>query len=206
VIRQIKQSSPRTDQLHGLTTNGTLVEATSMSTAYTVTRRAPTNRVVLPMRQPPHDKYCVVALASTVSDVVLNAGGYLFECAASGWDVTVYLEDWAHRRALEILGISAAELQNVLDVRTEKQCPQVIVTSAALYEPRKPTRRYIRSAIDRHAEVVMWGRSECTSTRPVVKYHLSAAARAFKQQALIATAQPAVPRLDATETFSHNPV
>jgi hypothetical protein len=206
VIRQVKQSSPRIDQLHGLTTNGTLVGATSMPTACAVTRGGPNNRVVLPMRQPAHDKYRVVALASTVSDVVLNAGGYLFERATSGWDVTVYLEDWADRRALEILGVSAAQLSNVLDVKAETQCPQVIVTSAALYEPRKPSRRYIRSAIDRHAEVVMWGPAECTSLRQVFNYHLGAAARAFKKQALIATAQPAVPRSDATETFSHNPV
>jgi len=150
------------------------------------------------------DRYRLVALASTMSDVVLNAGGYLFDHAASGWDVTVYVEDWADRRALQILGVTAAQLGNAFDPKTEHEYPHVIVISGALAEPRKAIGRYVRSAIDRHAELAMWGPDERKSTRQEVNHHLSAAACAFKRHALIATAQPSERELDATETFHRN--
>jgi hypothetical protein len=158
----------------------------------------------VPIQQRARDKYRLVAVASTVSDVVLNAGGYLFDNAASGWDITVYIEDWAHRRALQILGVTPAQLGNIRALKPEDECPQVIVISAALSAPRTAIGRYVRSAIDRHAELAMWGPAEPTSTRQAVDHHLSAAACAFKQQALIATGQPSVPELEETETFHRN--
>jgi hypothetical protein len=185
VISQVKRGPQDIDQRHGLTTDSSLVS-------------------VVPVGQPAPDKYRLVAVASTVSDVVLNAGGYLFDHAASGWHVTVYLQDVAHQDALRILGVTAAQLGKVPTLKPEDECPQVIVISPALSEPRNAIGRYVRAAIDRHANLAMWGPAEATSARQATSHHLSAAACAFKQQALIASAHPSVREIEGTETFHLN--
>ena len=56
-------------------------------------------------------RYRVDVVAADVADVVKFAGGWLFDRAMAGWDVTVLLVDHPDERPLQILGAHAPIVQ-----------------------------------------------------------------------------------------------
>lgn len=134
-------------------------------------------------------------------DLVGSAGGWLFDRVMAGWDVQVTLTRDCDLRPLRILG-----------VRTEPRPsgPPIAVALAASAQAllEAPTLcGDVAAALRRgRAEVTVWGAARLTAldsgARPVlpVQHVLSAAARAFKSQALAAAGLERS-RIGVVETF-----
>ncbi|WP_342213561.1 hypothetical protein [Nocardia wallacei] len=148
-------------------------------------------------------RYRLDVVAANIVDVVEHAGGWLFDRAVAGWEVTVLVVDCCDARPLRILGAELLELEPVLAARGGGRLPQAlaVATSLCAHDPR--TRRGLLNALGHKAtEVVLWG--EGRPPRPAhdatpVLHTLSVAARAFKAHALAAAGRPTP--IGATETF-----
>ena len=56
-------------------------------------------------------RYRLDVVAADVADVVKFAGGWLFDRAMAGWDVTVLVADHPDERPLQILGAQIVDLE-----------------------------------------------------------------------------------------------
>lgn len=150
--------------------------------AHSVTRSPA--RVVLQ-----HD---MTVIASTVTDVVASAGGWLFDRRMAGWQVNVLLSDRAGDRALRILGATALDLDGGLDaIADDPERAATLAVAADVYAADQRVRRFVSTSDRRRAEVALWGETDSLGQSvSAVSYRLSAAARAFKAQALMAAGMP----------------
>jgi len=141
----------------------------------------------------------MAAIAPTVADAIENAGGWLFDQALAGWDVTVITEEPADCRPLQILGVRDHTLDSALSHRADGTCLSAIAVSAAVLARDERVRRMVLAALETGlAELRIWGDAEVAGadfggTGPdgaasPVAHRLSSAARAFKAQALAAAA------------------
>jgi hypothetical protein len=122
------------------------------------------------------------------AEVVRFAGGWLFDQAMAGWDVTVLSADRARFRSLRILGARAVRLETVLAAPVRGPRPRAIAVHAELYASHPRVQRMVRDALGGGAtETRLWGgrRLEEEGADPVC-HRLSMAAQAFKAQALAA--------------------
>jgi hypothetical protein len=124
--------------------------------------------------------------------VVQAAGGWLCDQVLSGWDVTAVTADHADQRALRILGVRGRNLESALALPVQGPCLQAIAVQVELYEADERVRRVVRAAaMAGQTEIRLWGGARPgpfeDRTDPV-SHRLSAAARAFKAQALAAAA------------------
>lgn len=146
----------------------------------------------------------LVVAASSTLDVVQVAGGWLFDRAASGWDVTVLTMDSTDSRPLRILGARSIALESALGSSVRHSRPQAIALEAGLYGSDARVRRMVDEVLGEGAdEVRLWGASwpaGLGSEAEPVRHRLSVAASAFKAQALVAAAAP-VDAIGQTETF-----
>ena len=148
----------------------------------------------------------MAAIAPTVADAIESAGGWLFDQALAGWDVTVITAEQADGRPLRILGVRDHTLETVLSYRADGSCLSAIALSAALFARDERVRAMVLTAVGTGLpELRIWGDLEDVTgadfsgtgldgTASTVAYRLSSAARAFKAQALAAAAvcgQPA---------------
>ena len=128
----------------------------------------------------------MIVVASSVADVVASAGGWLYDRRMAGWQVNVLVADRTGERALKILGATVLDLSDDLQAITDDpDRAATLAVAADVYATDQRVKRFV-SASDRcRAEVALWG-----DTGPVgesvspVSYRLTAAARAFKAQAL----------------------
>lgn len=128
-------------------------------------------------------------IAGSPADVVSRAGGWLFDRAMSGWDVTVAVASPGDTRPLSILGLGVVDLGCVLNCRRQVPVPQAFAVAGELTEFGEPARewayRYMGSA---RTDVRLWGESGCDETifaqASPTQYTPSVAARAFKARAL----------------------
>ena len=121
--------------------------------------------------------------------MVRSAGGWLFDQAMSGWDVTVITADHADPRPASILGARARDLDTVLTSPVWGPCLQAVAVQADLYEDDPRVRRLVLGTLDGNpGEVRLWGERwpEDLDAAGPVGHQLSVAARAFKAQALAA--------------------
>jgi hypothetical protein len=133
--------------------------------------------------------------------VVQVAGGWLCDQVLAGWDVTVVTADHADQadqRALRILGVRGRDLESALAVPVQGGCClQAIAVRAELYAADERVRRMVRTAAEAgQTEIRLWGGAWPAGSEDgagVVSHRLSAAARAFKAQALAAAAADAWP-------------
>jgi hypothetical protein len=143
-----------------------------------------------------------VVAPSTV-ELVRCAGGWLFDRAMAGWDVTVLTADDTDSRPLRILGARAADLEDALASPVPDPRPQAVAVHADLYGSDPRVRRMVLDACDGGpAEVMLWGgrwSAEHGGVGPL-RHRLRVAARAFKAQALAAAAVPSE-SAEATELF-----
>lgn len=139
----------------------------------------------------------LTVLAPSVLEVVRSAGGWLFDRAMAGWDVTVITSDYSDSRPLRILGASVRDLKTTLTMPVLDTCLSVIAVRSDLYGCDARVRRMVLTAFDEGlAEVRFWGDprpEDLDGTADPVWHRLSIAARAFKAQALAAAAAPADP-------------
>ena len=151
----------------------------------------------------PDLRYRLLVVASSAADVVNSAGGWLFDRAMAGCEVTAVLTDRTDERALQILGVRTADFD---DEPTWQLCDNdaALVVSADLYRADTRVREAVLDVLDAGlTNLVMWGErwpQEFDGLGGYVHHRLSLAARAFKAQALIATAAPTGGIVDL-ETF-----
>lgn len=140
--------------------------------------------------------------------MVQVAGGWLCDQALAGWDVTVVTADHEDQRALRILGVRGIDLESALAAPVHGPCLRAIAVQAELYGSDERVRRLVRAAAEAgRTEIRLWGDArpadlEVRADR--VSHRLSAAARAFKAQALAAAATAASPA--DTEEFRHGAI
>lgn len=156
-------------------------------------------------------RYRLDVVATSVVDVVRFAGGWLFDRAMAGWDVTVLLTDQAdHRdpRPLQILGARTLDLEHALAAAESRPHPQALAAAADLFGCDSRVRQGLLQALDQGAtEVTLWGQTwpaELDDSLALVQHQLSMAAQIFKARALAAALDVAgVPpgSVDCTETF-----
>jgi hypothetical protein len=150
-------------------------------------------------------RYRLDVVARDVSEVVLFAGGWLVDRVMAGWDVTVLISCDDDLRPLEILGVRIEDLESALEDWTGRAHPQTVAVAADLFASDERVRRGVLGALDQGmTEVTLWGEccpDELDSAVGSVRHELSAAARAFKAQAIAASAGLASAPVQPTETF-----
>ena len=149
-------------------------------------------------------RYRLDVVGASVSDVVRFAGGWMYDRVMAGWDVTVLLADGEDERPLQILGVDVADLESALAMGAERPHPQTVAVSAELFASDERVRQGVLGALEQGmTEVTLWGDTwpaELDDSVGPVQHHLSAAARAFKGQALTAAAEDRG-AATGTETF-----
>lgn len=150
-------------------------------------------------------RYRLDVVARDVSEVVRFAGGWIVDRVMAGWDVTVLMYDVDDVRPLEILGVRIDDLAEALEEWADRPHPQTVAVAADLFAADERVRTGVLTALDQGmTEVTLWGErcpDELDSTVGSVRHRLSAAARAFKSQALAATADPRAGAVGDVETF-----
>jgi hypothetical protein len=150
-------------------------------------------------------RYRLDVVAADVADVVRCAGGWMYDRVMAGWDVTVLLADGADKRPLYILGVETADLESALALWADRPHPQTVAVAADLFASDERVRRGVLGALEQGlTEVTLWGEScpsELDDSVGAVRHHLSAAARAFKTQALTAAQDADAGSVGDTETF-----
>ena len=149
-------------------------------------------------------RYRLDVVAPTVLDAVRFAGGWVYDRVMAGWDVTVLIGNDEDVRPLEILGAEVRDLESVLVSWEDRPEPQTIAVAADLFARDSRVRHGVLTALEQGAtEVTLWGErppAELDSSVDSVQHRLSAAARAFKAQAL-AAANGTEAAVGDTETF-----
>jgi hypothetical protein len=153
-------------------------------------------------------RYRLHVVAASVADVVRFAGGWLFDRAMAGWDVTVLLIDHPDDRPLKILGARTLDLEEALATRNSgadsTPRPQALAAAADLFECDQRVRQGVLQALDQGVtEVTLWGEtwpSELDDNVGLVQHQLSSAAQIFKAQALAAVSNVQT-SIGRTETF-----
>jgi hypothetical protein len=150
-------------------------------------------------------RYRLDVVAPTVLDAVRFAGGWVYDRVMAGWDVTVLVGSDEDVRPLEILGANVRDLESVLQSWEDRPHPQTVAVAADLFAVDARVRGHVLNALDQGAtEVTLWGDSlpaELDESVDSVQHQLSAAARAFKAQALAAADESAATAVGDTETF-----
>jgi hypothetical protein len=137
-------------------------------------------------------RYRLDVAAPNAVDAIRFAGGWMYDRVMAGWDVTVLLADGSDAHALHILGVDTSDLDSALAMWAERPHPQTVAAAADLFVADDRVRRGVLNALEQGlTEVTLWGESwpaELDDTVGPVAHQLSAAARAFKRQALTAAA------------------
>lgn len=148
-------------------------------------------------------RYRLDVVAADAADAVRFAGGWMYDRVMAGWDVTVLLADRTNERPLHILGVATSDLESALALWAERPHPQTVAVAADLFASDERVRRGVLGALEQGlTEVTLWGEAcpaELDDSVGPVAHQLSAAARAFKSQALTAAAESGP--VNATETF-----
>lgn len=151
----------------------------------------------------PDLRYRLDVVAANVADVVTYAGGWVFDRVMAGWDVTVLVAGQEDFRPIRILGADIVDLEGALETWAERPRPHTLAVCMDLLESDWRIRRGVLEALDHATEVRLWGdnwSTELNHTVDSVEHRLSAAARAFKAQALWALELPA-PAVNSCEIF-----
>ena len=149
-------------------------------------------------------RYRLDVVAPTALDAVRFAGGWIYDRVMAGWDVTVLIGGDEDVRPLDILGAEVRDLESVLASWEDRPHPQTVAVAGDLFAVDGRVRAHVLNALDQGAtEVTLWGDSlpaELDNSVDSVQHRLSAAARAFKTQAL-AAANDRGGDVGHTETF-----
>lgn len=156
----------------------------------------------------PDMRYRFDIVGGSAADVVAAAGGWLYDRAAAGWDVTVLLREVRDTRPLEILGARVLELASVLKHWEQWPRPQTIAVCAEMFDGHERVRQGVIDALAHSdTEVTLWGAvpAELDSDVDVRQHRLSSAARVFKAQALMAAGADPAAATARIETFRCGP-
>lgn len=176
---------------------------------FDISEYGPRRPLLRPVHAPRADAACLryrlEAVAASAVDVVQAAGGWLYDRAMAGWEVTVLLPDGTHfedSRPLRILGVRVLNLES--EFEATGATAQGLAVSAAVFAGNPHIRAKVRKALDdRSTEVALWGEGwplGVNGTLTRTHHELSGAARMFKRQALMAAGIPC-DSADPTETL-----
>jgi hypothetical protein len=128
----------------------------------------------------------MTVVGSTVADVVVSTGGWLYDRRAAGWQINVLVADRAGERALRILGADVLDLDaDLAAIADDPEPAATLAVAADVYAADRRIRRLVSAP--HRAEVALWGDAASVPENASAVFHrLSAAARAFKAQALVA--------------------
>lgn len=150
-------------------------------------------------------RYRLDVVAASVADVVRYAGGWMYDRAMAGWDVTVLIAGDEDERPLRILGVDVEDLEAALEPDAGRPHPQTVAVAADLFAADDRVRTGVLGALEQgRTEVTLWGEkwpADLDRTVGAVQHELSAAARAFKAQALAALDDPDRDLVGSAETF-----
>ena len=139
-------------------------------------------------------RYRLDVVASSVEDVIVSAGGWLFDRAMAGWEVNLLIAEPSDARPLQILGISALPLESAFEPVANWPPTRAIAVAADVFNSDQRVGGSVVAALDRGlTEVTLWGDSWPPGFHRranAVQHRLSAAARAFKAHALSAAQLP----------------
>lgn len=134
-------------------------------------------------------RHRLVLTAPRVGDVVRGAGGWLFDRVAAGWDVVVLTAEPGDPRPLHILGATALDLETARTLPRPGRRPEAVALSADTYGSDGRVRDWLHTALDAGlTDARIWDGRASEGAGPPIPYVPSAAARAFKAQALVAAA------------------
>jgi hypothetical protein len=103
-------------------------------------------------------RYRLDVVVANVVDVVKFAGGWLFDRAMAGWDVTVLVADHVDPRPLQILGAQIIDLEHALESAGQTPLPQTLAVAADLVGCDPRVRDGVLQALDCGVtEVTLWG-------------------------------------------------
>jgi hypothetical protein len=152
----------------------------------------------------PLTRYRLDVIAASVGDVVQSAGGWLFDRAMAGWDVNLHIAEPSDARALQILGIDVTPADETLGSPTAWPSGHSVAVAADVFKTHAWLRKNAARALERGlTEVTLWGDTwppEFNRRAEAVHHRLSAAARAFKANAMSAALLPSG-SIAPTETF-----
>jgi hypothetical protein len=139
-------------------------------------------------------RYHVEVVASDVVDVVRWAGGWIFDRATAGWEVTVLVAGHCDVRPLRILGATAFDIESHFDSIDIGSSAHTLAVGADVLARNARVRGDVLHALDRRLiEVTLWGDACPVELDPRVdpaQHLLSTAARVFKAHALAAAGCP----------------
>ncbi|MGV0742169.1 hypothetical protein [Mycolicibacterium sp. XJ870] len=149
-------------------------------------------------------QYELNVVASSAADVVREIGGWLFDRRMAGWHVSVALTDPADERALRILGLKAVELTGLWQSAGDPEYVAMTAIATDRFDSDNDVRlRGLSELRDGPGGLAFWG-ADCPEQLGGqvhrARYRLSAAARAFKAQALVASGETPA-RVGAVETM-----
>lgn len=150
-------------------------------------------------------RYQLNVVASTTEEVVQSAGGWLCDRARAGWDVNVLVAGGGDRRTLAILGATALDLDQDFVAMVQRAARGgAMAVSADLLGADNRVRDEVLRVLKRGLiEVTVLGTrwpAELGRQADSVQHRVSAAARAFKSQAL-AAAEISTDAITPTETL-----
>lgn len=159
---------------------------------------------------PELERYRLHVIAPSVVDVVESVGGWMFDHAMAGWEVTISLAGAGENPLpLSILGGEVVALETGRQRQRCRFSPDALAVASDLCSRDNRIRDEVQLALDSgRSEVALWGQTWPTELDSVaqvdlVEYRLSIAARAFKARALAAAARPVEP-LPAVEVIRTN--
>jgi hypothetical protein len=144
-------------------------------------------------------RYRLDVVAASAGDVVQSAGGWLYDRAMAGWEVTVLLPERCDARALRILGVRVQDLETQLAGLGTGSTNQSLAVSAEAFTADARVRDAVLQSLEEGlTEVALWGRApqgwplRVNRAMTSGQHVLSAAARRFKSYALAAAGIPDV--------------
>jgi hypothetical protein len=147
-------------------------------------------------------RYRLDVVAASAADVVQSAGGWLYDRAMAGWEVTVLLPRARDDRSLRILGVRAADLEP--ELASLGAGSTALAVSAQAFTADARVREAVLEALGNPLiEVALWGDGWPLGVNRATaraQHLLSGAARTFKGYALAAAGIPGA-TVDATETL-----
>ena len=150
-------------------------------------------------------RYRLDVVAASAADAVHSAGGWLYDRAMAGWEVTVLLPQSCDARPLRILGVGAVELESGFE--RAGSATHSLAVSAEVFAADHRIRGTVLKALNhRLTEVALWGDGWPLAVNrgmARVQHVLSAAARTFKGHALTA-AGIGCETVDPTETMLYD--
>jgi hypothetical protein len=133
-------------------------------------------------------RYQLEMIGFTVDGLVYAAGGWLFDRAMAGWDVKVRVAGRCDLRPLRILGASVLLVDSTCESADEYPQARELAVAVEAVDRDAEVRAIVTAALNQgYPAVTLWGHQCSTALDHRFnrkRYRPSAAARAFKAQAL----------------------